>query len=133
LAKPTANRDDRLRFVLLQLGVDPLAVTSLDVEPVTQLYAVTFNSQDVFKTVVEKLRREVAWLFVAGKQAFGWPALEGLQKVRVTPVPDYVMLEQLSAHMSHFGHVLKAERGVTRCSPRPMMGLCTSTSSCWRV
>jgi hypothetical protein len=70
-AKPMANRDDRLRFVLLQLGVDPLAVTSLDVEPVTQLYAVTFNSQDVFKTLVEKLRREVAWPLVAGKLVFG--------------------------------------------------------------
>ncbi len=34
-ARATANRDDRSRFVLLQLGVDPLAVTSLYVEPVT--------------------------------------------------------------------------------------------------
>ncbi len=47
-AKATANHDDRSRFVLLQLGVDPQAVTSLFVEPVTQLYAVTFNSQEAF-------------------------------------------------------------------------------------
>jgi hypothetical protein len=47
-AKPTANRDDRSRFVLFQLGVDPQAVTSLFVEPVTQLYAVTFNQQEGF-------------------------------------------------------------------------------------
>jgi hypothetical protein len=66
-AKPMANHDDRSRFVLLQLGVDPLAVTSLYVEPVTQLYAVIFNSQEVFKTVVEKLRRGVAWPLAAGK------------------------------------------------------------------
>ncbi len=58
--KAKANRDDRSRFVLLQLGVDPLVVTSLYVEPATQLYAVTFNQQDVFKGVVEKLRRGVA-------------------------------------------------------------------------
>ncbi len=75
--------------MLLQLGFDPLAVTSLYVEPVMQLYAVTFNSQEVFKTVVEKLRRGVAWPLAAGKLVFGWPASEGLQKVRIMAVPEY--------------------------------------------
>jgi hypothetical protein len=110
-AKATANRDDRSRFVLLQLGVDPQAVTSLFVEPVTQLYAVTFNCQEAFRAAVDKLRRGVAWPLAAGKVVFGWPASEGLQKVRVTAVPDLVTVDQLSAHMAQFGHVLKAERG----------------------
>jgi hypothetical protein len=33
---------------MLELGVDLLVVPSLFVEPVTQLYAVTFNQQGVF-------------------------------------------------------------------------------------
>ncbi len=40
--------DDRSSFVMLELGVDLLVVPSLFVEPVTQLYAVTFNQQGVF-------------------------------------------------------------------------------------
>jgi hypothetical protein len=40
--------------------VDPLTVTSLFVEPVTQLYAVTFNQQEAFQAVVDRLRRGVA-------------------------------------------------------------------------
>ncbi len=122
-AKATANRDDRSRFVLLQLRVDPLVVTSLYVEPVTQLYAVTFNQQDVFKEVVEKLRRGVAWPLASGRLVFGWPASEALQKVRVTAVPDHVSLEQLSTHMSRSGHVLKAERGRDKLFPSAYDGV----------
>jgi hypothetical protein len=122
-ARATANRDDRSRFVLLQLGIDPLVVTSLYVEPVTQLYAVTFSQQDVFKEVVEKLRRGVAWPLAAGRLVFGWLASEALQKVRVTAVPDHVSLEQLTAHMSRFGHVLKAERGRDKLFPAAFDGV----------
>jgi hypothetical protein len=53
----------------------------------------------------------------AGKLVFGWPASEGPQKVRITAVPDYVMLKQLSGHMARFGHVLKAERGRDKVFP----------------
>jgi hypothetical protein len=97
--------------VLLQLGVDPLSVTTLFVEPVTQLYAATFNQQEAFQVVVDKLRRGVAWSLAPGRLVYGRPASEGLQKVRVMAVPDYITVEQLSAHMAQFGHVLKAERG----------------------
>jgi hypothetical protein len=121
--KATANRDDRSRFVLLQLGVDPQAVTSLFVEPVTQLYAVTFNCQEAFGAAVDKLRRGVAWPLAAGKVVFGWPASEGLQKVRVTAVPDFVTVDQHFAHMAQFGHVLKAERGRDKLIPAAFDGV----------
>jgi hypothetical protein len=96
---------------------------SLFVEPVKQLYAVTFNSQDVFKAAVDKLRRGVAWPLATWKMVFGWPASEGLQKVRVTAVPDFVTVDQLSAHMAQFGHVLKAERGCDRLFPAVYYGV----------
>jgi hypothetical protein len=107
----------------LQLEVDPQAVASLFVEPVTQLYAVTFNSQDAFGAAVDKLRKGVAWPLAGGKMVFGWPASEGLQKVRVTAVPDFVMVDQLSAHMAQFGHVLKAERGRDKLFPAAYYGV----------
>ncbi len=50
-------------------------------------------------------------MWPAGRTVFGWPALEGLQKVRVTAVSDFVSVEQLSANMTQFGHILKAKRG----------------------
>jgi hypothetical protein len=103
--------------------VDPLTVTSLFVEPVTQLYAVTFNQQEAFQAVVERLRRGVAWPLAAGRLVYGWPASEGLQKVRVTAVPDYVTVDQLSAHMGQFGHVLKAERGRDKLFPSAYDGV----------
>ena len=122
-AKPTANRDDRSRFVLNQLGVDPLMVASLFVEPVTQLYSVTFSAKTAFQAAVEKLRRGVPWPLAAGKLVHGWPATEALQKVRVTAVPDFVSVEQLSAHMAQFGHVLKAERGKDKFFPSAFDGV----------
>jgi hypothetical protein len=103
--------------------VDPLAVTSLFVEPVTQLYAVTFNQQEAFQAAVDRLRRGVAWPLAAGRLVYGWPASEGLQKVRVTAVPDYVTVDQLSAHMGQFGHVLKAERGKDKLFPSAYDGV----------
>jgi hypothetical protein len=122
-AKPSSNRDDRSRFVLIHLGVDPLTVTSLFVEPVTQLYAVTFNQQEAFQAAVDRLRRGVAWPLAAGRLVYGWPASEGLQKVRVTAVPDYVTVDQLGAHMGQFGHVLKAERGRDKLFPSAYDGV----------
>jgi hypothetical protein len=107
----------------LQLGVDPQAITSLFIEPVKQLYTVTFNSQDVFKAAVDKLRRGVAWPLAAGKMVFGWPAYEGLQKVRVTAMPDFVTVDQLSVHMAQCGHVLKAKRGCDRLFPAAYNGV----------
>ncbi len=47
----------------------------------------------------------------AGRQVFGWMATEALQKVKVTAIPDFVLLEQIRAHMAQFVHVLKAESG----------------------
>ncbi len=128
-AKPSSNRDDRSRFVLVHLGVDPLTVTSLFVEPVTQLYAVTFNQQEAFQAVVERLRRGVPWPLAPGRLVYGWPASEGLQKVRVTAVPDYVTVDQLSAHM---GQCSRRRGGGTGSSHRPMMGWSTSICSCYR-
>jgi hypothetical protein len=93
------------------------------VEPVTQLYAVTFNQQEAFQAVVDRLRRGVAWPLAAGRLVYGWPASEGLQKVRVTAVPDYVTVDQLSAHMGQFGHVLKAERGRDKLFPSAYDGV----------
>jgi hypothetical protein len=122
-AKATANRDDRSRFVLLQLGVDPLVVSSLFVELVTQLYAVTFNQQEAFQEVVAQLRRGVGWPLAGGKLVYGWPASEGLQKVKITAVPDFVTLDQISAHMATFGHVLKIERGRDKFFPAASDGV----------
>jgi hypothetical protein len=39
------------------MWVDPLTVASLFVEPVNQLYAVTFNQQAAFQAAMDKLRR----------------------------------------------------------------------------
>jgi hypothetical protein len=122
-AKLTANRDDISSFVLFQLGVDPQAVTSLFVESVTQLYAVTFNQQEAFQEVVAKLRRGVFWLLDGGKLVYGWPASKGLQKVRITAEPDFVSLDHISTHMSSFGHALKIERGRDRLFPATFDGV----------
>jgi hypothetical protein len=72
---------------------------------------------------VDKLRRGVAWPLAACRLVFGWPASEGLQKVRVTAVPDYVTVDQLSAHMGQFCHVLKAERGRDKLFPSAYDGV----------
>jgi hypothetical protein len=98
--KSTANQDDRSRFVLLQLRVVPLSVVSLFVELVTQLYAVTFNNQGAFQAAGDKLKKGVSWPLAVGSLVFGQPAWEGLQKVQVTAVPDFVLVEQLSALMA---------------------------------
>jgi hypothetical protein len=41
----------------------------------------------------------------------GWPDSKVLQKAKVTVVPHFVSVEQISSHMAQFGHVLKVERG----------------------
>ncbi len=47
------------------------------------------------QAVVDKLRRGVAWPLV-----FGRLATEAPQKVRITAVPDFILVEQNSAHMA---------------------------------
>jgi hypothetical protein len=59
-----------------------------------------------------------------GSFVFGWPSLEGLQKVQVTAVPDFVsFVEQLSAHMAQFGQIVKAERGKDKLFPTASDGV----------
>ncbi len=65
----------------------------------------------------------MAWPLAGGKLVYGWPASEGLQKVRITAVPDFVSLDQISAHMYSFGHVLKIERGRDRLFPSAFDGV----------
>jgi hypothetical protein len=84
---------------------------------------VIFNHQDAFKAAVDKLRRGVTWPLAAGRLVFGWPAPECLQKVRVMAVPDFITVEQLSAHMAQFGHILKAERWRDKLFPADYDGV----------
>ncbi len=65
----------------------------------------------------------MAWPLAAPKVVFGWPASEGLQKVRVTAVPDFVTVDQLVAHMAQFGHVLNAEIGRDKLFPAAYDGV----------
>jgi aryl carrier-like protein len=117
--KSTANQDDRSRSVLLQLGIDSLSVVSLFVKLVTQPYAVTFNKQGPFRQRWTS-KREMAFSS-RGRLVFGRPASEGLQKV--TAVPNFVWVEQLSAHIAQFGHILKAERGKDKLVPAASDGV----------
>jgi hypothetical protein len=66
---------------------------------------------------VDKLRRGMTWPLAAGRLVFEWPTSKGLQKVRVTAVPDFVSFKQISVHMAKFGHVLKAEGERTSSFP----------------
>ncbi len=59
----------------------------------------------------------MAWPLVAGKLVYGWPASEGLKKVSVKAVPDFITVEQLSAHVAQFAHELKVVRGKDKLFP----------------
>jgi hypothetical protein len=59
----------------------------------------------------------VAWPLAVWEAGLWGAGPEGLQKVRVMAVPEFVMLEQVSSQMAQFGHVIKAERGRVKLFP----------------
>jgi hypothetical protein len=59
---------------------------------------------------MERMRRGLLGHWSRTVLVYGWLASEALQKARVTAVSDHIFVDLLSAHMSKFGHILRAKR-----------------------
>jgi hypothetical protein len=67
--------------------------------------------------LVDKFRRGVAWPLVAVRLVFGWPYSEGLQKVRVIAVQDFIWVKRVSAHRTQLAMFSRQKRGRTSFPP----------------